>query len=185
MGKLYESLTSDLQEWLRLQPMFFVATAPTATDGHVNCSPKGGDCFRVLGPHDVAYVDLTGSGIETIAHLQENGRIVLMFCAFAGAPRIVRLHGSGKVVYPETPEYLELQRCFPRYDGARAIVQVTVTRISDSCGHGVPLMDFVAHRDLMEKWWAVKGPDGLAEYRAQKNRASIDGIPGYPQSSAR
>src|SRR5262245_16275670 len=106
MGKLFESLTPELQEWLAQQKIFFVATAPLAPGGHVNCSPKGGDTFRVLGAREVAYLDLTGSGIETVAHLQENGRIVMMFCAFSGPPKIVRLHGTGHVIYPNDSDFV-------------------------------------------------------------------------------
>jgi hypothetical protein len=179
MGKLSESLTPELQDWLAQQKVFFVATAPLAQEAHINCSPKGGDTFRVLGERQVAYIDYTGSGIETIAHLQENGRIVLMFCAFAGPPKIVRLHGRGEVIYPNESDFAALQKCFPDQAGVRAIVRVNLTRISDSCGHGVPLMDYVADRQLIEKWSATKGPQGLAEYRAAKNNTSIDGIPGY------
>jgi hypothetical protein len=179
MGKLSESLTPELQDWLAQQKVFFVATAPLAQEAHINCSPKGGDTFRVLGERQVAYIDYTGSGIETIAHLQENGRIVLMFCAFAGPPKIVRLHGRGEVVYPNDSDFAALQKCFPDQAGVRAIIRVTLTRISGSCGHGVPLMDYVADRQLIEKWSTTKGPQGLAEYRAAKNNASIDGIPGY------
>jgi hypothetical protein len=181
MGKTYTSIFPELSDWLAQQKVFFVATAPLAQEGQVNCSPKGCDTFRILGEHEVAYLDLTGSGIETVAHLQENGRIVLMFCAFSGPPKIVRLHGKGVVIYPDHPDFSRLQSFFPGHAGVRAIIQVTVERISDSCGHGVPLMSFVAHRDLIEKWSASKGPQGLAEYRATKNRASIDGIPGYQQ----
>jgi hypothetical protein len=179
MGKLYQSLTLELQDWLAQQKVFFVATSPLAHDGHVNCSPKGADTFRVLNEREVAYVDLTGSGIETTAHLRENGRILLMFCAFSGPPKIVRLHGRGEAIYPNQPAFAALHAKFPNHAGARAIIRVTLARISDSCGHGVPLMDFVAPRDLLEKWAATKGPRGLAEYRAAKNRESIDGLPGY------
>lgn len=163
MGKLYESIDSELKEWLLKQKVFFVATAPQAQDGHINCSPKGGDTFRVLGERQIAYLDLTGSGIETTAHLQENGRIVLMFCSFEGPPLIVRLHGVGEAVYPEDPKFERLQAKFPNHQGVRTIISVTLTRISDSCGHGVPLMNFIARRDLIEKWSVVKGPKGLAE----------------------
>ena len=179
MGKLYESITPELQDWLAEQKVFFVATSPLASDGHVNCSPKGGDTFRVLGDRQVAYLDLTGSGIETAAHLQENGRIVIMFCAFSGPPTILRLHGTGEVIYPNDSEFAVLQQRFPEHTGVRAIIRVKVTRISDSCGHGVPLMNFVARRDLIEKWSKTKGPQGLAEYRAAKNSFSIDGVAGY------
>lgn len=179
MGKIYELINAELRDWLLQQKVFFVATAPQAENGHINCSPKGGDTFRVLGEREVAYLDLTGSGIETTAHLRENGRIVLMFCSFEGRPMIVRLHGTGEVIYPTNPDFARLVAHFPGQAGVRAIMKVSVTRISDSCGHGVPLMEFVARRDLIEKWSAVKGPQGLAEYRAAKNSASIDGLPGY------
>lgn len=179
MGKTYESLTPEHQEWLRQQQVFFVATAPLAHTGHINCSPKGGDTLRVVGEREVAFLDLTGSGIETVAHLQENGRIVLMFCAFAGQPKILRLHGQGTVVYPYHAEFARLQQFFPTHPAQRCIIRVAVTRISASCGFGVPLMDFVAGRDMIEKWSATKGPQGLAEYRLTKNRASVDGLPGY------
>jgi hypothetical protein len=185
MGKVYELLTPELQQWLTQQKVFFVATAPSSQAGHINCSPKGGDTFRILGEHEVAYLDLTGSGIETAAHIQENGRIVIMFCAFDGPPKIVRLHGKGEVVYPSDPDFARLQACFASQAGIRAFIRVKVTRISDSCGHGVPLMAFVGHRDLIEKWSMTKGQEWLAEYRASKNQASIDGITGYkgPQQS--
>lgn len=179
MGKLYERITPELQDWLRRQKVFFVATAPAALTGHINCSPKGADTFRILSEGEVAYLDLTGSGIETTAHLQENGRIVLMFCAFDGVPKIVRLHGKGRVIYPPDLEFERIRRSFPNYSAERGIIAVKVTRISDSCGHGVPVMEFIAHRDLIEKWSAKIGPEGLAEYRAANNGASIDGIPGY------
>jgi len=179
MGKLYDTINPELRDWLSQQKVFFVATAPTALEGHINCSPKGGDTFRALSDRQVAYLDLPGSGIETTAHLQENGRIVLMFCAFEGAPKIVRLHGTGQLVYPSAPDFERLLGEFPAHLGVRGIVSVSVDRISDSCGHGVPLMQFVARRDLMEKWSAAKGPAGLAEYRAAKNHVSIDGLKGY------
>jgi hypothetical protein len=181
MGKIYDSITPDLSDWLMQQKVFFVATAPLAQDGHVNCSPKGGDTFRVLSDHEVAYLDLTGSGIETAAHLQENGRILFMFCAFDGPPKIVRLHGTGQVIYPQDARFAAPLRAFTPHEGIRAIIRVSVSRISDSCGHGVPLMKFQARRDLIEKWCAVKGLDGLAEYRAEKNRLSIDGLDGCAQ----
>jgi hypothetical protein len=179
MGKVYESLTAELQGWLAQQKVFFVATAPLAQDGHINCSPKGGDTFRVLGEREVAYLDLTGSGIETAAHVQENGRIVIMFCAFNGPPKIVRLHGKGEVIYPNNSDFARLQRCFAERAGVRAIIRVSLTRVSDSCGHGVPLMEFVVDRDLLDKWSMAKGPQRLREYRSTKNGVSIDGIPGY------
>jgi hypothetical protein len=179
MGKTYEALSPDLQAWLAEQKVFFVATAPLAADGHVNCSPKGGDTFRILSEREVAYLDLTGSGIETVAHVQENGRIVIMFCAFEGPPKIVRLQGSAIVVYPEDPAFSDIARHFPDHLGARAVIRVAITRISDSCGYGVPLLDFVGDRDTLDRWAEKKGPAGLIAYRDEKNQASIDGISGY------
>jgi len=179
MGKCYDSLSPDLVSWVAQQKIFFVATAPLLADGHVNCSPKGSDTFRILNEHEVAYLDLTGSGIETVSHVQENGRIVIMFCAFEGSPKIVRLHGRGEVVYPGQPNYSGLSRQFPAHRGARAVIHVTITRISDSCGYGVPLFDFVGNRDVLDRWAEQKGPEGLAAYRRQKNDLSIDEIPGY------
>src|SRR5438093_10504022 len=126
--------------------MFFVATAPLEAKANVNCSPKGGDTFRVLGKQEVAYLDFTGSGIETVAHLQENGRIVVMFCAFEGAPRIVRLHGRGEVLYPESHDFKELINKFPAAPAIRAIIRIQLSRISDSCGFSVPLYEFAGHR---------------------------------------
>jgi hypothetical protein len=179
MAKIYESLNPELQEWLGSQKMFFVATSPLAREGHINCSPKGGDTFRVLNDRQVAYLDLTGSGIETAAHLQENERIVIMFCAFDGPPLIVRLHGKGEVVYPSQADFAGLIQRFPEHPGARALIRVTLTRISDSCGYAVPMMDFVRPRDGLDKWCQKQGSVALADYRREKNAASIDGIPGY------
>jgi len=179
MGKHYDTLSQEQQNWLARQKVFFVATAPLAADRHVNCSPKGGDTFRVIGARVVGYLDLTGSGIETISHLQENGRIVLMFCAFEGPPKIVRLHGSGEVIYPNHPDYSRLNDKFAPHAGARAIIRVNVTRISDSCGYSVPFLDFVGHRDTLDRWTEKQGPEGVIAYRDKKNRTSIDGIPGY------
>ena len=178
MGKRCEIISTELREWIRLQRVFFVATAPTGANGHINCSPKGYDTFRVLGEREVAYLDLTGSGIETIAHLQENGRITIMFCSFDGAPKIVRLQGRGEVIYPTHSSYALLAAEFPPHHGARAIIRVTVSRISVSCGFGVPRLDFVEARDELARW-AEKTGAGLAAYRSQKNQSSIDGLPGY------
>lgn len=180
MGKHYDVLEAELQAWLARQKMFFVATSPLDAAGHINCSPKGGDTFRVLGERDVAYLDFTGSGIETIAHLQENGRIVIMFCGFEGPPKIVRLHGVGEVVYPTHAAYGELRARFAPHDGARAIIRVKLDRISDSCGYAVPRFDFTAQRDVLDRWTENKSADELAAYRARHNRKSIDGLPGYP-----
>jgi hypothetical protein len=179
MGKTYTAINADLRRWIEQQPMMFVATAPLSGEGHVNCSPKGGDYFRILGDREVAYLDLTGSGIETIAHLQENGRVVIMFCSFIGPPKIVRLHGRGQAIYPSDPDFEPLAKLFPPHEGTRAIIRVQLSRISDSCGFGVPLMAFSRHRDHCDKWTAAKGAAGLVAYRQQKNRVSIDQLPGY------
>lgn len=173
------AIDADLAAWLHQQHVFFVATAPLATEGHVNCSPKGGDSFRVLGPSKVAYLDYTGSGAETAAHLRENGRIVLMFCAFDGKPNIVRLHGQGIALTPGDPRYEELDPHFPEELATRSIVVVAVSRVSTSCGFAVPLMEFKAEREALTKWAKAKGADALAEYRRQKNATSIDGLPAF------
>ena len=185
MGKTYDSLTPELQRWLKKQKMFFVATAPLAREGHVNCSPKGGDTFRVLNEREVAYLDLTGSGVETIAHIQENSRLVIMFCAFEGPPQIVRLHGRGEVIYPSHRDFPALRALFPDYPGTRSVIRLTITRIGDSCGYAVPLMSFDGERDALDRWAEKKGPDGLSEYRERKNRVSIDGAEGYKEPSHR
>ena len=178
MGKLYDEISPEMTGWVKQQHIFFVATAPLAGDGHINCSPKGLDTLRILGPKSVAYLDLTGSGAETIAHLRENGRIVFMFCAFNGPPKIVRFHGTGQVVLPTAPAWAELQHLFPDYPGARSIITAEISRVSDSCGHGVPHLEFTEDRDLMQRWAKTKGPEGLSVYQQQKNTCSIDGLPG-------
>jgi hypothetical protein len=178
MGKVYETISLEMQEWVAAQKMFFVATAPLADAGFVNCSPKGGDTFRVLDELTVAYQDLTGSGIETIAHLKENGRIVVMFCAFEGAPKIVRFHGTGEVIEHDHPEFAVLTNLFPYNAGTRAIIRIHVTRVSDSCGFAVPRYDFVEPRDVLDKWATQKGEDGTKAYRDEKNVSSLDGLLG-------
>src|SRR3954462_15112381 len=144
MGKEYDGIDSEVQAFIGRQHVFFVGTAPTSTDGHLNISPKGLDTFRILGPRSVAYLDLTGSGIETGAHVRENGRITLMFCAFEGRPLIVRLYGRGRVVQPGDPEWDGLVAHFPGLPGARTVVVVDVERIADSCGYAVPVYEFKA-----------------------------------------
>jgi predicted pyridoxine 5'-phosphate oxidase superfamily flavin-nucleotide-binding protein len=178
MARTLERISPELQEFLEAQPVFFVATAPSGSEGHVNVSPKGLDTFRVLDPQTVAYLDLTGSGIETVSHLRENGRITLMFCAFNGRPDIVRLSGRGEVLAPDDPAASRLVDRLPAVPGARAVIHVALDRISSSCGYAVPLMDFVGNRDELTKWSSKKGADGLTEYRAEKNATSIDGLPG-------
>ena len=178
MGKLFEVITPELKKWIEAQKMFFVATAPLSADGHVNCSPKGLDTFKVTGPNTAIYQDLTGSGVETIAHLQENERIVIMFCAFDGPPKIVRLHGKGEVITQEHPDYEFMAEEYPPRLGFRSYIRITASRISDSCGYAVPLYEYKSDRDVLDKYSLNKGEDGLKEYRAQKNRQSIDGLPG-------
>jgi hypothetical protein len=190
MGKIFDGIDEALIDWLERQHVFFVATAPR-NGGHVNCSPKGGDSFRVLGQRRVAYLDLTGSGIETIAHLKDNGRIVLMFCAFEGPPKIVRLHGTGRVVQRDEEGFEELlARYLPLDDldlvSARSVVVIDLDRISDSCGFGVPLMHYEGERSQMEAWTENRlrkhGDGALIAYRIEKNLASIDGLTGLDGS---
>jgi hypothetical protein len=177
MGKPIPEISPDLAEWLAHQHIFFVATAPNTPNGHVNCSPKGGEAFRVLGPMSVAYLDYHGSGAETAAHLRDNGRIVVMFCALDGSPRVARLHGRGEVIEPGHADFASLANRFPGHPGLRSIVRVTVARVSTSCGYGVPLFDYRGERDTLIRWAETKGPDGLRAYRETKNRKSIDGLP--------
>ena len=177
MGKLYEEITPELAAWLKAQHMFFVGTAPLEATGLVNCSPKGMDTFRILGPQQVAYLDLTGSGVETIAHLRENGRIVFMFCSFSGPPKIVRLHGTGEVITPDSPGWETLRQGFPQYPGARAIIRTEVSRISDSCGYAVPRMEYLEERDVLIRSTEAKGEEGLKKYQHEKNARSLDGLP--------
>jgi len=177
MGKLYQNITDELREFIRAQHLFFVATAPLSAEGHVNLSPKGCDSLRILSPNRVAYLDITGSGIETSAHLLENGRITFMFCAFEGPPKILRLYGTGRPILPEMPEWDELFPLFPNLLGARQIILADIHRVYTSCGYTVPLYEYQGERDTWERWATAKGEDGLIEYRKEKNSASIDGLP--------
>jgi hypothetical protein len=175
MGAVHDIITPSLADWIAAQPIVFVATAPLADDGLINLSPKGLDLLRVLDARTVGYVDLTGSGIETAAHLRENGRITLMWCAFAGPPRIVRIHGRGEHVPVDDPRY---GGRFPEERGARGLVIVHAERISDSCGYAVPRMDLVGPRTRLTEWTAGKTDAQLAEYQATRNHVSLDGLPG-------
>jgi hypothetical protein len=177
MSNMLPSITPELEEFIAAQPLFFVATAPLSPDGHVNLSPKGLDSFRVLSPTRVAYLDLTGSGNETAAHLLENGRITIMFCAFAGKPNILRLYARGRAVQPDSTDWPALIERFEKLPGTRQIILCEVDRVQTSCGLAVPLMQFESHRQGLLKWAAAKGDDGMRAYRQQKNRHSIDGIP--------
>jgi acetoacetate decarboxylase len=179
MGKVHPAIDDAMQTWLAAQRVFFVATAPSGDGGHVNCSPKGGDALAVVAPTTVAYLDRVGSGIETVAHIRQNGRIVVMLTAFEGPPRIVRLHGRGRAVLPGDAEFAALRAHFPGPDlGARAIVRIDVTRISDSCGFGVPLYRYEGEREQMYKWAEKKGADGVEAYIRDKNARSLDDLPG-------
>jgi hypothetical protein len=180
MGRVLERIDDAAREFIAAQHMFFVATAPAGPDGHVNISPKGhSDTFAVLDDHTVAYLDLTGSGAETAAHIRENGRITLMFCAFDGGPDILRLFGTGRVVAAGSPEYDVLAAAFTQRDGARAVMLVDVHRVQTSCGFAVPYYDYAGDRDLLEAWAGSRTPERLQTYRNEKNAASIDGLPAF------
>ena len=178
MGRIFETIDEDMANWIQQRELFFVSTAPLADDGLINCSPKGLDTFKILDPVTVAYADLTGSGIETVAHLQENGRIVIMFCAFNGPPKIVRLYGRGKFHGLESEAFDRLKNQFGETVGIRGIIEVSLTRIADSCGFAVPKFEFVRQRDALTKSSINKGEQGLADYRREKNSLSLDGLPG-------
>jgi Pyridoxamine 5'-phosphate oxidase len=190
VSRVYPEITNELERWIARQAMFFVGTAPLSTDGNVNLSPKGPiGTLRVLGPLEVAYLDIVGSGAETAAHLRENGRITVMVCAFDGPPRVLRIYGRGAVVWAEEPEFEPLRvRCGfdePVVEATRrAIVRIEVSRVADACGYGVPLMDLRATRDHGERWALARlakgGEDAIEAYKRGKNRASIDGLPAWP-----
>ena len=178
MSNVFDGIDEVLARFIGAQHVFFVATAPLDPGGHVNLSPKGLESFRVIDPQTVAYLDLTGSGIETVAHLRENARVVIMFCAFEGPPKILRLHGRGEVVEPEDSRFPELLKLFPKLPGTRSIVVVALERIADSCGYGVPLYRYEGERKQLVDWARRKGTSGLAQYRTETNHSSIDGLPG-------
>jgi hypothetical protein len=184
MGKVYDAIDASLADFIRAQRMFFVATAPLAADGRVNLSPKGHDSFAILDSHTVAYLDLTGSGIETVAHVRENGRITICFCAFEGPPKILRLYGRGEAIEPGHAEFAALAARFPEYLGTRSVVRVAVDRIADSCGYGVPEYRYVAERTQLLLWADRKGRDGVRTYQEERNGSSLDGLPGLRGSGA-
>jgi len=177
MAKVYDHLTDDVQQFIREQQMFFVATAPLTAEGHVNISPKGMDCFRVLSPNRVAYLDMTGSGNETSAHMAENGRITFMFCAFKGEPEILRLYGKGETLLPNAAEWETLIFQFPTYPATRQIITARIHRVSTSCGYAVPFFDYKGERETLIKYWRAKGDDQAPVYQRKNNLASIDGLP--------
>jgi len=175
MGKLFDAIKPEHEAFILRQHIFFVGSAPLAGDGHVNLSPKGHDAFRIFSPTQVGYLDLTGSGNETSAHLSENGRITFMFVAFDGAPMILRLYGTGRVVLPDTPEWEELAPRFEMMPGARQIVMADLHAVKTSCGFSIPFFEYTGERDTLKKWAVQKG-DGLADYHREKNAVSMDGM---------
>jgi len=178
MGKVYECINETLRTFIESQPMFFVATAPRSDEGMINVSPKGLDSLRVLDDQTIAYADLIGSGIETVSHVNENGRITMMFCAFEGPPKIVRLHGTGEVIDPHHADFDTLAQRFPPFTGLRCFIRLRCQRISDSCGFGVPLFEYQGQREVLTDWADRKGAPELEEYVRAKNSTSIDGLPG-------
>lgn len=186
MGQRHTELSGKLEQFIQRQKMFFVATA--AGDGRINISPKGMDSLRVPGPNRVVWLNLTGSGNETAAHLLENDRMTVMFCAFEGEPLILRLYGHARIVHPRDPAWQELIGLFPSLPGARQIVDLDVDLVQTSCGAGVPLFEFKAERQELRHWLDNKGEDGIRQYWEQKNRLSLDGRPtgilgGTPEST--
>lgn len=179
MGQVYPEISDRIADFLLAQKVFFVATAPSDPDGHLNLSPKGlSDSFAVLSPHRVAYLEYGGSGVETIAHLRDNGRIVLMVCAFEGPPKILRLHGHASEVLPGDDGFDDLLARFPGPPRTRlrSVIVIDVERVSDSCGYGVPLLAYEGDRDLLVQFWERKSPEEAQEYQSTRNAKSIDGV---------
>lgn len=177
MGKVTNTILDHHREFIAHQKMFFVATAPLSAEGHINLSPKGKDCFQVLSPSRVAYMDLVGSGNETSAHILENERITFMFCAYDGPPNILRLYGKGRTVLPKDAEWQELSKHFKIQLGTRQIIVADIHRIQTSCGYSVPLYEYTGEREIADVWAEKKGKEGLETYKQEKNRESIDGLP--------
>jgi hypothetical protein len=180
MGKAFAELDETNVKWIKKQRMFFVATAPTAVDGLLNLSPKGLDAFAVIDPTTAAYLDIVGSGVETIAHVKQNGRLIFMFCAFEGPPRILRLWGKGEVIERADARWPEMRERFPEMPGERSIIVLHIARVQDSCGYGVPRYAFEEDRTTLTDWAVKKGPDAVDEYIAKNNEKSIDSLPGLP-----
>lgn len=180
MANVFDGIDDGIRAFIEAQPMFFVGTAPSGSDGLVNVSPKGyRDSFAVIDEHTVVYLDLFGSGVETISHLRENGRIVLMFCSFTRNSRILRLHGRGRVLRPDGDEFRALAPRFNlEHPGLRAMILVDVRRVSDSCGYSVPYMELTGERPVLDKVHATRGPDEWAARVAGANARSLDGLPG-------
>ncbi len=175
MSKKFDCISDRHRAFIERQPMFFVATA--ARGGRVNVSPKGLDSLRVLGPDRVTWLNGTGSGNETAAHLLDTDRMTIMFCSFVREPLILRLYGTAREVQPGDDDWAELSGLFPAMPGARQLYDVAVDLVQTSCGYGVPLMEVAGQRDLMAGWATKKSPEALAAYHAEKNLESIDGFP--------
>ena len=177
MGKFHQEITGAILNFIEKQKLFFVATAPLSINGHINLSPKGMDCFKVLGPNKVAYMDLISSGNETSAHTLENGRITFMFCSFEKVPNILRLYGKGYTVLKENQEWTKLAKNFTIYKSTRQIIVAEISKVQISCGYGIPLFDYVSERNIHFDWAEKKGEDGLNQYVHDNNLISLDGLP--------
>jgi len=184
MGKEYTEISERIQKWMARQHMFFVSTAPNAADGLVNCSPKGLDCLRVLGPNEIAYADTGGSGIETVAHLKDNGRITVMMCAFEGPPMIYRFYGTGIAIEPHENGFASLLEQFAPLPTVRNIIHIKIDKIIDSCGYGVPMYEFRKQRDSLPNYFNNQSEEDILEYRRTRNARSLDGLPGLESSDA-
>lgn len=177
MGSFYESISQHHQDFIARQHIFFVASAPLNAEGHVNLSPKGMDSFRVLSPNQVAYMDVISSGNETSAHILENGRVTFMFCAFDGAPNILRLYGRGQTILPGQPGWDALAPHFKLVASVRQLIVADIYKVQSSCGYGVPLFEYSGEREQHFKWAQKLGPEGLSEYSLEHNSISLDGMP--------
>lgn len=185
MGKEYSRIDPAIERWLSKQSMFFVATAPSATDGLINLSPKGMDTLRVIDDRTLAYLDYSGSGAETIAHLRENGRMVIMLCAFEGPPKIFRFYGKGFVHPPTDSRFVDLAGYFDQsFEAVRSIIRLQVERVADSCGYMVPLMDFKEERKSGANYIESVGDEAIAQYRVENNLKSLDGLPALTADEA-
>lgn len=177
MAKFYEQIDDKIREFIAAQKMFFTASAPLSGEGRINLSPKGIDTFRVLDEKTVCYLDLTGSGNETSAHVKENGRLTIMFCSFAGAPLILRLYGQGEIIRQNSEKWHDLSKNFDEFPGARQIIVLNIESVQTSCGFGIPLYEYKEDRTMLLDWAKNKGDEGVENYRREKNQTSIDGLP--------
>jgi hypothetical protein len=185
MGKDYQEIDGKIRRWMEAQHMFFVSTAPRSGTGLINCSPKGLDALRISGPRQLIYADTGGSGIETVAHLKENGRIVVMMCAFAGPPKIYRFYGRGRPLEPHEEEFSAHIGLFPDMRIVRNLIVIEVERIRDSCGYGVPMYDFRKQRESMQNWADARTLDDIIDYRIERNEKSLDGLKGLDVDKVR